>query len=331
MVLKLRSPISLIIEVGLPTLFVAILIMIRGVIGEATTFPERMPLNGGVPILPYREFSNYTAFKLTNLNVHCAMKVDDSGGKKGREKFKQDPINHCNFLKFAVLPRDSSDPEQRAAVKSFLEYAERHVPALGSQGRNQLIEFDDPEALYDYIRDPMYPDTETGKHPLGVAITFNKGPPHWDYTIRVNRTWDSGGRPGVNLPSTKKTTKEIMRQSPLCYDYALGMAGGAIDLSQYQSMLGGGGEMDMMSPGALNNMSNAQRQQMTRQLQMNGNMNTNMNANMNMTQGQQPMSLQKLMGDLSEAVGEASSPGIQNNCAGQRGSAFLFQYWASGK
>jgi hypothetical protein len=105
LLLKVRSPVSLALELGLPAVFVGVLIMIRGLIGDATTFPERIPVNGGVPVLRYSDFSNYTAFKLTNVNINCAYEVESKKGNAAKKIFDTNPTKYCQFLKFAILPR----------------------------------------------------------------------------------------------------------------------------------------------------------------------------------------------------------------------------------
>ena len=69
---------------------------------------------------------------------------------------------------------------------------------------------------------------------------FNSGAPGWDYTLRVNSSFDTGNRPGRNVPDTRAGrvgTDELKRQAPLCYDFALGMAGGALDIGGLQDMI----------------------------------------------------------------------------------------------
>jgi hypothetical protein len=297
--LKFRSPVGLLLELALPAFFVGMLILIRKAIGDTTIFPEKIPLNEGVPVLPYRDFANYTAFKLSNVNVDCAREIDGKGGRKARAKFAANASDYCQFLKFAVLPATPDQPELESAIDSFLNYAESELPA----GRGQLLRMKDKSALMDYISQKDYGVAGIAP-PLGVALIFNRGAPHWDYTVRVNYTFETGERPGRNVPSTKVTTNELLRQAPLCYDFALGLAGGDLDIGFYGELLrdagigGGGGESNSTvgSDDASGNVGADILQSTT---------------------------------ELTTAVTDAAMPGVASACSEER-RAYLFQYWSSG-
>ena len=131
--------------------------------------------------------------------------------KATAQQIARDPLKYCQLLKFAVLPNRTGDAALDEAVLTFLRYLHRATPSLDD--RNQTMRFTGPEAFTNYVQHRDYGLPGLGFDPVGVAVVFNSGPPKWDYTIRANRTFETGQRPGRLTPSTRSLGSPLKRQA----------------------------------------------------------------------------------------------------------------------
>jgi len=202
--LKLRSPITLIMELALPTLIIIAVGGIRSVLKPTTvekkipfTFNYVVPFAYQYPLTSYSQSSNQKSWGNQNLVYRCPTSDDPGSGTS----YESDSSKiDCQRMKIAVAPEYATGQDASGtAADDFVSFMNDIVNNLSGadqpvgdwlDSNDTVVRFDSESSFVSYIKDPRYSQDVTIP-PYSSLVVFKSGYPNWEYSVRMNKTFYS--------------------------------------------------------------------------------------------------------------------------------------------
>ena len=168
--LKIRNPITLILELCVPLLFIGIMVAMKSSLSKEK-HDEMIPSISDVKYISnLDDMYKYPSCKGENLIWRC---MSDSNN------CLED--NTCQFMKIAVAP-SNQDENTISTTKKLFHYLNQ---SLSSSTPSPFEYFDTDSDFINEIEDANY-GRDIHSEIYSSAIIMNSGYPTWDYSIRLN-------------------------------------------------------------------------------------------------------------------------------------------------
>ncbi len=214
-------------EIAIPCGIFYLLYFLRGASSEDDTFVSSNLLSdaGNIQIFPFQQLLSYS--EPANMVCRCYpyggednCQIQTATGYPSsllfcdakKCKYDQEPAaDFCKRKKLAVLPAVGDDEDLAKVAEDFADFL-LGLDALSADF--VTTQFKSQADLAVYLADELYSTSESIEN-IGAAIVWNKGYPHFDFTIRLNDTlygemYDSDQIPMPDTSSLFNAEKDII-------------------------------------------------------------------------------------------------------------------------
>lgn len=163
-----RSPITLILELVVPT----VIILVLGALGKGL---YRSTTQENFPAL-YSQNPSFLSFYKSNCDnnlVHFCSPCTGSTKKSS-----------CQSRKIGVAPYDNGNSAAILAAQEFVAFANAYT------SNTSFVYFASEKDFLDVIGNSLY-SVDDSYQLYSSAVIFNNGFPQWDYILRLNRTFNN--------------------------------------------------------------------------------------------------------------------------------------------
>jgi hypothetical protein len=242
------------LEVGLPICFAALLLGIKNLAEDSSTFKARVvepTIRDDKEVWRILSFNDYVTAIVAKRQ--CALDESVASFRVEGDKFYisgirneganwqvpfvkcdsrrcqddgEDARKYCVYPILAMAPGDRNDLGGRARAEQFKNYVETRYPQLLDPKLTQFNDyefvrmFDSNEAIESYVKDENYGDS--GREKIGLAVIFyGDDETDFRYSLRVNATNfnapEEEGRPAtLTTPNTERVFQTFAREDNAC-------------------------------------------------------------------------------------------------------------------
>ena len=215
--IKIRGWQILLMEILIPVIIIIALGGVKIAIGQ-TTYSQTYPQNYH-EVAPFNNLYTYNAplCQGNNLVYSCLLPPGCS-----KLQTPTNPLGHlssCQIRKIAVTPSTAGvGTASDTAAQAFVSYMNKASPFANKF--STFTYFPSEQNFIDYTQSKTY--TINGDI-YSSAVVFNSAAPTWDYTLRMNRTYNTGyGRRASYSPDTSSKAEDISVISPTAGGSVLG-------------------------------------------------------------------------------------------------------------